>query len=60
MNVLVTGAYGRCGIALIDHFHNDVHYDFTYQNRSDRPVDHPYGDAERGVDRGNFERGSAE
>lgn len=41
MNVLVTGAYGRCGTALIDHL--DDRYDFTCLNRSDRPPDHPYG-----------------
>ncbi|MCU4802705.1 NAD(P)-dependent oxidoreductase [Halobacteria archaeon HArc-gm2] len=43
MDVLVTGAYGRCGTALIDHLHDDDAYDFTYYNRSDRPDDHPYG-----------------
>ena len=43
MDVLVTGAYGRCGTALIDHLHGDEAYDFTYFNRSDRPDDHPYG-----------------
>ena len=43
MDVLVTGAYGRCGTALIDHLHDEERYDFTYFNRSDRPDDHPYG-----------------
>lgn len=43
MNVLITGAYGRCGTAIIDHLHNREKYDFTYYNRSDRPDDHPYG-----------------
>ncbi|WP_135305539.1 NAD-dependent epimerase/dehydratase family protein [Haloarcula amylovorans] len=43
MNVLVTGAYGRCGTAIIDHLHDHETYDFTYYNRSDRPEDHPYG-----------------
>jgi len=43
MDVLVTGAYGRCGTALIDHLHGDDEYEFTYYNRSDRPDDHPYG-----------------
>lgn len=42
MNVLVTGAYGRCGTAIIDHL--DEEYNITYLNRSDRPADHPYGD----------------
>ena len=42
MDVLVTGTYGRCGTALIDHLHDDE-YDFTYYNRSGRPDDHPYG-----------------
>ena len=43
MNVLVTGAYGRCGTAIIDHLHDREEYEFTYLNRSDRPDDHPYG-----------------
>ncbi|WP_276255948.1 NAD-dependent epimerase/dehydratase family protein [Halomontanus rarus] len=43
MDVLVTGAYGRCGTAIIDHLHDREEYDFTYYNRSDRPDDHPYG-----------------
>jgi nucleoside-diphosphate-sugar epimerase len=32
MDVLVTGAYSRCGTALIDHLHDDPEYDFTYLN----------------------------
>lgn len=43
MDVLVAGAYGRCGTALIDHLHDREEYDFTYFNRSDRPDSHPYG-----------------
>lgn len=43
MNVLMTGVYGRCGTAVIDHLHDRSEYDFTYFNRSDRPDDHPYG-----------------
>lgn len=43
MNVLVTGAYGRCGTALIDHLVGANKYDFTFFNRSDRPDHHPYG-----------------
>ncbi|WP_254280477.1 NAD-dependent epimerase/dehydratase family protein [Haloarcula marina] len=43
MNVLITGAYGRCGTAIIDHLENTSDYDFTYLNRSDRPSHHPYG-----------------
>lgn len=43
MDVLVTGVYGRCGTAVIDHLHDRDEYDFTYFNRSDRPDDHPYG-----------------
>ena len=43
MNVLVTGPYGRCGTALVDHLHDDPAYEFTYLNRSDRPADDPYG-----------------
>jgi len=42
-NVLLTGVYGRCGTALIDHLHDRDEYEFTYYNRSDRPEDHPYG-----------------
>ncbi|WP_435361748.1 NAD-dependent epimerase/dehydratase family protein [Haloarchaeobius sp. DFWS5] len=43
MDVLMTGVYGRCGTAVIDHLHDRDEYDFTYYNRSDRPDDHPYG-----------------
>jgi nucleoside-diphosphate-sugar epimerase len=43
MDVLMTGTYGRCGTAIIDHLHDREAYDFTYYNRSDRPDDHPYG-----------------
>ncbi len=43
MDVLVTGSYGRCGTAIIDHLDDREEYDFTYLNRSDRDDDHPYG-----------------
>ena len=43
MNTLITGPYGRCGTALIDHLHDSPAYDFTYLNRSDRGPDDPYG-----------------
>jgi NAD+ dependent glucose-6-phosphate dehydrogenase len=43
MQVLVTGAYGRCGTAIIDHLDDSDDYEWTYLNRSDRPDDHPYG-----------------
>jgi NAD+ dependent glucose-6-phosphate dehydrogenase len=43
MDVLVTGSYGRCGTAIIDHLQDNSDYTFTYLNRSDRPADHPYG-----------------
>jgi len=43
MDVLVTGAYGQCGTAIIDHLDGRDDYRFTYLNRSDRPADHPYG-----------------
>ena len=43
MDVLMTGVYGRCGTAVIDHLHDREEYDFTYYNRSDRPDDHRYG-----------------
>jgi len=39
MDVLMTGTYGRCGTALLDHLDHDI----TCFNRSDRPDDHPYG-----------------
>lgn len=35
-NVLLTGAYGRVGTAIIDHLADDDRYEFTYLNRSDR------------------------
>ncbi|MFB6136939.1 MAG: NAD-dependent epimerase/dehydratase family protein [Halobacteriaceae archaeon] len=43
MDVLVTGTYGRCGTAIIDHLDDHPDYDFTYLNRSDRDDNHPYG-----------------
>lgn len=43
MDVLMTGVYGRCGTAVIDHLHDRPEYDFTYYDRSDRPDEHPYG-----------------
>jgi nucleoside-diphosphate-sugar epimerase len=43
LDVLVTGAYGTCGTAIIDHLDGDDRYEFTYLNRSDRPADHEYG-----------------
>lgn len=43
MDVLVTGAYGRCGTALIDHLHDRPSFEFSYFNRSDRDSGHPYG-----------------
>jgi len=43
MDVLVTGSYGQCGTAIIDHLDDEPDYDFTYLNRSDRPDGHPYG-----------------
>lgn len=46
MDVLMTGVYGRCGTAIIDHLHDRDEYDFTYYNRSDRPEHHPYGEYE--------------
>ncbi|WP_266082400.1 NAD-dependent epimerase/dehydratase family protein [Haladaptatus caseinilyticus] len=35
-NVLLTGAFGRVGTAIIDHLADDDRYNFTYLNRSDR------------------------
>jgi len=43
MDVLLTGPYGRCGTAIIDHLHDVPDLSFTYLNRSDREEDHPYG-----------------
>lgn len=43
MDVLVTGPYGKCGTALIDNLYDDMDYDFTNFNRSDRPPGHRYG-----------------
>lgn len=42
-SILITGVYGRCGTALIDHLHDRDEYSFTYFNRSDRDEDHDYG-----------------
>ncbi|WP_089820988.1 NAD-dependent epimerase/dehydratase family protein [Halogranum amylolyticum] len=36
MNVLLTGAFGRVGTAIIDHLADRDEYNFTYLNRSDR------------------------
>ncbi|WP_101297977.1 NAD-dependent epimerase/dehydratase family protein [Halegenticoccus soli] len=36
MNVLLTGAFGRVGTAIIDHLAERDEYDYTYLNRSDR------------------------
>lgn len=46
MDVLMTGAYGRCGTAIIDHLHECKTYNFTYYDRADKPDDHPYGEYE--------------
>ncbi|WP_129113526.1 NAD-dependent epimerase/dehydratase family protein [Halegenticoccus tardaugens] len=35
-NVLLTGAFGRVGTAIIDQLADDDRYEFTYLNRSDR------------------------
>ncbi|RBI59140.1 NAD(P)-dependent oxidoreductase [halophilic archaeon] len=35
-NVLLTGAFGRVGTAIIDHLADRDEYEFTYLNRSDR------------------------
>ncbi len=43
MDVLLTGAYGLVGTAIIDHLYDRPEYDWTLYNRSDRPEDHPYG-----------------
>ena len=43
MNVLLTGAYGRCGTAIIDHFGDDDAYDLTPLDLED-PDDDEYGE----------------
>ncbi|WP_411966174.1 NAD-dependent epimerase/dehydratase family protein [Haloferax sp. YSMS24] len=43
MRVLITGAYGRCGTAIIDNLDDSEDYEFTYLNRSDRSSEDPYG-----------------
>lgn len=35
-NILLTGAFGRVGTAIIDHLEHKQSYNFTYLNRSDR------------------------
>ena len=35
-NILLTGAFGRVGTAIIDHLSDRQEYDFTHLNRSDR------------------------
>lgn len=35
MDVLVTGAFGRCGTAIVDHLDGDPRYEFTYLDRED-------------------------
>ncbi|MCU4926410.1 NAD(P)-dependent oxidoreductase [Halobacteria archaeon AArc-dxtr1] len=41
METVITGPYGRCGTALIDHLRDD--HAFTYVDRIDPDDDHPYG-----------------
>lgn len=49
MDVLLTGAYGRCGTAIIDHLYDKEDYNFTLLNRSDRSSDSEYGQYETTV-----------
>lgn len=49
MDVLVTGAYGRCGTAIIDYLDDDSTYSFTYLDRSENPDDPAYADHETHV-----------
>jgi len=44
IDVLVTGAYGRCGTALVDHLQEESDLYFTYLDRSEPPADHPATD----------------
>lgn len=46
MNVLLTGAYGRCGTAIIDHLHDDSGYEFTYLDREEPDESGEYGEYE--------------
>ncbi|WP_459891376.1 NAD-dependent epimerase/dehydratase family protein [Halostagnicola bangensis] len=46
MNVLLTGAYGRCGTAIIDHLHDEPAYEFTYLDREDPDGGEDYGSHE--------------
>ncbi len=46
MDVLIAGAFGRCGTALIDHLHDDDRYSFTYVDREEPPEDAPITDDE--------------
>lgn len=44
MDVLITGAAGRCGTAVIDNLHDAEAYDFTYLDREKPPDDFPAPD----------------
>lgn len=56
VRVLLTGAYGTVGTAVLDHLDEDGEYEFTCLNRSDRPPEHPYGEYETVVaDVGDYE-----
>ena len=44
MNVLLTGAYGRVGTAIIDHLSDRDTYNFTFLDREEPSDDHPYGE----------------
>jgi nucleoside-diphosphate-sugar epimerase len=46
MNVLVTGPYGRCGTAIIDHLADRSEYEFTYLDRSEPDDDQPCAEFE--------------
>lgn len=44
MNVLLTGAYGRCGTAIIDQLHDEPDYEFTYLDREEPDESSAYSD----------------
>lgn len=49
MRVLLTGVYGRCGTAILEHLYDRDEYEWTLFSRSDRPDDHEWGGYETNV-----------
>ncbi len=46
MRVLLTGAYGRCGTAIIDHLYDKPGYEFTLLDREEPVSGEPYSEYE--------------